>query len=98
MLPGFWDSTGGFCGRNSVAARRGWRLPTSIGRVYDASRIERVLGFRCATDFGSVLAALRSGSGLPFAHDPDYQSPKESLAGEALARGKFGIGKRFADP
>jgi UDP-glucose 4-epimerase len=51
-------------------ARHGWRLPTSIGRVYDAGRIERVLGFRCATDFGSVLEALRADGGLPFAHQP----------------------------
>jgi UDP-glucose 4-epimerase len=34
----------------ALYARRGWRLPTSIGWVYDASRIERVLGFRCATE------------------------------------------------
>ncbi len=64
----------------SLYARHGWRLPTSIGRVYDASHIEHVLGFRCTTDFGGVLAALRTGSRLPFAHDPAYQSPKESLA------------------
>lgn len=60
-----------------VYARLGWRLPTSIGRVYDASRIERVLGFRCATDFGRVLDALRTSSRLPYAHEPGYQSPKE---------------------
>jgi hypothetical protein len=45
----------------ALYARRGWRLPTSIGRVYDAGRIEHVRGFRCATDFGRVLDALRSG-------------------------------------
>src|SRR3954454_13451891 len=33
----------------------GWRLPTRIGRVYDSSRAERLLGFRCQTDFGRVL-------------------------------------------
>ena len=60
-----------------VYARLGWRLPTSIGRVYDASRIERVLGFRCATDFGRVLDALRTSSRLPYAHEPGYQSPKD---------------------
>jgi nucleoside-diphosphate-sugar epimerase len=60
-----------------VYARLGWRLPTSIGRVYDASRIERVLGFRCATDFGRVLDALRTSTRLPYAHEPGYQSPKE---------------------
>jgi len=52
----------------ALYARRGWRLPTSIGRVYDANRIERMLGFRCATDFGRVLEALRADGRLPFAH------------------------------
>lgn len=59
-------------------AKRGWKLPASIGRVYDASRAARVLGFRCATDYGSVLAALRSDAELPFAHEPDYISPKRA--------------------
>jgi hypothetical protein len=63
----------------ALYARRGWWLPTSIGRVYDSSRIERVLGFRCATDYGGVLNALRSDGRLPFAHDPAYQSPKEKF-------------------
>jgi len=54
----------------TLYARYGWRLPTSIGRVYDSSRIERVLGFRCKTDFHRVLHALRDDSALPFAHDP----------------------------
>jgi UDP-glucose 4-epimerase len=54
----------------ALYARRGWRLPTSIGRVYDASRIQRMLGFRCATDFGCVLEALRTDDRLPFAHQP----------------------------
>ena len=61
-------------------ARHRWRLPTSIGRVYDASRIERVLGFRCATDFGRVLNALRTNGRLPFAHKPAYRSPSQSHA------------------
>jgi nucleoside-diphosphate-sugar epimerase len=64
----------------ALYARRGWRLPTSIGRVYDASRIERVLGFRCATDFGRVLNALRTNGRLPFAHKPAYRSPSQSHA------------------
>jgi UDP-glucose 4-epimerase len=64
----------------ALYARRGWRLPTSIGRVYDASRIERVMGFRCATDFGRVLHALRTDGKLPYAHEPAYQSPRESRA------------------
>src|SRR5262249_24383018 len=49
----------------ALYARRGWRLPTSIGRVYDTSRIERVMGFRCATDFGRVLHALRTDGRRP---------------------------------
>ncbi len=52
--------------------RRGWRLPESIGRVYDPSHAERELGFRCVTEFGTVLAALREGRPLPFAHDPEW--------------------------
>lgn len=56
------------------AARR-WTLPRRIDRVYDASRAERVLGFRAQTDFAAVLAALRSGAPLPFAHDPGYVGP-----------------------
>jgi UDP-glucose 4-epimerase len=56
-------------------ADRGWVLPQRIGRVYDASRIERELGFRCATDYAAVLEALRGDAPLPFAHDADYVSP-----------------------
>jgi nucleoside-diphosphate-sugar epimerase len=58
----------------ALYARQGWRLPTSIGRVYDASRIERVLGFRCHADFGRVLDALRTGGRFPFSHDSGYPS------------------------
>lgn len=58
-------------------ARAGWRLPPSIDRVYDPSRAERELGFRCPTDFASVLEAIRDGRPLPFVHDPNYVSPKE---------------------
>ena len=58
-------------------ARRGWTLPASIDRVYDAGLAERTLGFRCRTDFSTLLDALRTGSDLPFAHDPDYLSPQE---------------------
>jgi UDP-glucose 4-epimerase len=60
----------------ALYAARGWRLPTTIGRVYDASRAERRFGFRCTTDFGAVLTALDRGGALPFAHDPDYVSPQ----------------------
>ena len=58
-------------------ARQGWQLPATIDRVYDSGLSERVLGFRCETDFAAVLAALRSGAPLPLAHDADYVSPKE---------------------
>jgi nucleoside-diphosphate-sugar epimerase len=61
-------------------AQRGWLLPTSIGRVYDSSKARRVMGFQCATDFAKVLDALRMGDDLPFAHDPQYVSPSETLA------------------
>lgn len=50
--------------------RRGWKLPGSISRVYDPSHAERELGFRCKTDFGTVLAAIREGGPMPFVHDP----------------------------
>jgi UDP-glucose 4-epimerase len=59
----------------ALYARRGWRLPASIGRVYDAGLAERALGFRCRTDFAAVLEALRTGAPLPFAHDPGFVSP-----------------------
>jgi nucleoside-diphosphate-sugar epimerase len=62
----------------ALYAARGWTLPRSIDRVYDAGLAERELGFRCRTDFASVLAALRDGRALPFEHDPDYLSPQES--------------------
>jgi len=62
----------------TLYARRGWQLPSSIRRIYDASRIERLTGFRCATDFGRVLDALRTDRKLPFIHQPGYQSPKET--------------------
>ena len=59
-------------------AQRGWQLPRSIGRVYDSSLAENWLGFRCETDFASILDALASDRPLPFAHDAAYVSPKES--------------------
>lgn len=61
---------------SALYAARGWRLPTTIGRVYDASRAERQLGFRCTTDFAAILTALANGGPLPFAHDPEYVSPQ----------------------
>ena len=59
----------------ALYARRGWQLPQSLDRVYDPGLAERVLGFRCRTDFAAVLDALRRGDELPFAHDPSYVSP-----------------------
>jgi nucleoside-diphosphate-sugar epimerase len=70
---------------SALYAARGWHLPASIGRVYDSSKAERVLGFRCATDFSTILAALRTNSPLPFAHDPAYISPKERPAAPSAA-------------
>jgi nucleoside-diphosphate-sugar epimerase len=59
----------------ALYANRDWRLPRSIGRIYDPAKAERLLGFRARTDFAAVLDALRHGAPLPFAHDPDYVSP-----------------------
>lgn len=56
-------------------ARAGWTLPERIDRVYDPSRAERRLGFRCRTDFAAVLDSLKDGRPLPFVHDPAYVSP-----------------------
>ena len=61
----------------ALYAKAGWSLPASIERVYDSSRAESALGFRCRTDFAAILEALRRGGPLPFAHDPSYVSPKE---------------------
>ena len=61
-------------------ARVGWQLPRSIGRVYDASRMERVLGFRCATDFASVLKSLERGEASRSHTTPPTSSPKEPTA------------------
>jgi UDP-glucose 4-epimerase len=61
-------------------AERGWHLPASIGRIYDPGKAERLLGLRAVTDFAAVLSALREGTPLPFAHDPDYVSPSTRLA------------------
>jgi nucleoside-diphosphate-sugar epimerase len=63
----------------ALYAARGWQLPKRIGRIYDAGLAEARLGFRCRTDFAAVLAALREGAPLPFAHDPAYASPKEAV-------------------
>ena len=65
----------------ALYARAGWTLPASLGRVYDSSLAERRLGFRCESDFAAVLDCLARGAQLPFAHDPDYISPKEAMGG-----------------
>jgi len=65
-------------------AEAGWSLPARIDRVYDPARAERLLGFRCRTDFSAILDALERGGPLPFAHDPSYVSPKET----GLRRGR----------
>jgi len=67
-------------------AQRGWRLPQTIGRVYDPGKAERLLGFRAATDFAAVLHALRTDAPLPFAHDPDYVSPSTRLMDQRLTK------------
>jgi len=62
----------------TLFAARGWTLPASLGRVYDAGHAERRLGFRCRTGFAQVLEVLRDGGELPFDHDPAYVPPKEN--------------------
>jgi UDP-glucose 4-epimerase len=71
----------------ALYAERGWSLPRSIDRVYDPTRAERELGFRCRTDFAAVLAALRADVPLPFQHDPDYSSPLRRRALDAREAG-----------
>ena len=60
-------------------AQAGWTLPRRIERIYDPSRAEAELGFRCRGDFGEVLRALEGGGELPFAHDPSYVSPQVAV-------------------
>lgn len=74
-------------------AKRGWILPSSIGRIYDAGHAERRLGFRCRTQFSDVLSALRDGSKLPFVHDPSYLSPN---AGASIAQSSYRQSVRVA--
>jgi len=65
----------------ALYAQKGWRLPPSLGRVYDAARMERELDFRCRTDFAAVLEALRTEAPMPFAHDGGFVSPSTLGAG-----------------
>lgn len=53
----------------------GWKLPASIGRVYDGARIARELGFQYETTFETVLTALDNGAPSPIEHDAAYTSP-----------------------
>ena len=64
----------------ALFAKRGWTLPATIGRVYDAGHAEKRLGFRCKTGFAEILDALRAGRPLPFVHDPSYVAPKDKMA------------------
>jgi UDP-glucose 4-epimerase len=64
----------------ALYAAAGWRLPRRIDRVYVPAATTRRLGFRCKTDFKSVLDALARGRPLPFVHDPTYVSPKEGAS------------------
>lgn len=59
----------------ALYTRAGWVLPERIERVYDPAKAERLLGWRAQTDFAGVLDALRCGTEMPFAHDPDWISP-----------------------
>lgn len=63
----------------ALYASRGWTLPKTIGRIYDPSRAERVLGFRAGTDFAAVLDSLKQGGELPFVHDSTYLPPHADL-------------------
>ena len=60
----------------ALYAKAGWQFPSSIGRVYDGSRITRELGFKYDTSFEDILSALKSGGQLPAAHDASYTSPR----------------------
>jgi len=44
--------------------RRGWTMFDTIDRVYDAGKAERMLGFRCRTDFAAILAELRTADAI----------------------------------
>jgi nucleoside-diphosphate-sugar epimerase len=54
----------------ALFAARGWALPATLARIYDAAHAEHRLGFRCRAGFAEVLDAMRDGRPLPFVHDP----------------------------
>lgn len=49
-----------FPGAKSTFARRGWRLPESIDRVYVIEKAEHVLGYRPHWNFGELLEEFES--------------------------------------
>lgn len=44
-----------------IYARRGWRMPESLDRVYDNARARAMLGWRPRWDFARALARLEAG-------------------------------------
>jgi len=73
----------------ALYANAGWRLPRSIGRVYDGSRITRELGFVYGTEFADILEAMRQDRPVPVDHDPGYRSPIATLAYDRSDPGFF---------
>jgi len=69
-----------FPGASELYRQVGWRLPETIGRIYDGSRITRELGFAYETTFSDVLDAIRAGEPPPIDHDPTYESPSAAFA------------------
>jgi len=65
---------------HALYAAQGWRLPRSLGRIYDSTRAREVLGLTFETDFAAILTALRAGAPPPFTHDPAYVSPSAAHA------------------
>lgn len=62
-------------------ATRNWKLPRSIGRVYDGSRISRDLGFEYQTSFARLLDALPELDPKAIGHDPGFKSPSACWTG-----------------
>ncbi|MCR9256178.1 MAG: NAD(P)-dependent oxidoreductase [Alphaproteobacteria bacterium] len=72
-----------FPGAAGLYSEAGWRLPASIDRVYDGSRIVRELGFDYETGFKDVLSSLRQGAIPPVEHNPGYISPIAGVGGSS---------------
>lgn len=62
-----------FPGYEKQYATRGWKMFSSIGRVYDNSRARKVLGWEPEYDFAHVIQLLSEGG--------DYQSQLARLVG-----------------